>query len=46
MARHECDECGADVENKNAAGHYRSKCWQCICEAADSDAPTRWDDPR
>jgi hypothetical protein len=24
-----CD-CGSEIERKNAAGHYRGKCWSCI----------------
>jgi hypothetical protein len=24
-----CD-CGDEIERKNAAGHYREKCWSCI----------------
>lgn len=47
MTTHECDECGAEVRNKNAAGHYRSKCWPCIVDAAyfEGDDPKR-PDPR
>jgi hypothetical protein len=30
----ECVDCGAEVKNKNSAGHYREKCHQCIAEVA------------
>lgn len=29
----ECD-CGNEITRKNAAGHYRDKCWECIEAAA------------
>jgi len=32
----ECERCGGEVDNKNAAGHYRDKCWDCIEEVAHS----------
>jgi tRNA(Ile2) C34 agmatinyltransferase TiaS len=30
MSNPTCDRCGGAVENKNTAGHYRDKCWDCI----------------
>jgi hypothetical protein len=30
----DCAECGAEVQNKNSAGHYRDKCWSCIEDAS------------
>jgi hypothetical protein len=30
----ECVDCGVDVQNKNAAGHYRDRCCQCIINEA------------
>jgi len=32
----ECADCGGVVENKNAAGHYRDKCRECIRAVADA----------
>ena len=26
----DCTDCGATVNNKDAAGHYRDRCWSCI----------------
>jgi hypothetical protein len=31
----DCHECGAEVKHKNAAGHYREKCADCIRTAAE-----------
>jgi hypothetical protein len=38
----ECD-CGTEIVAKNAAGHYRDQCVECIAEAsaAQTDAPNR-----
>lgn len=36
-----CERCGDPVENKNSAGHYRDKCWECIEEVADEEASHR-----
>jgi len=30
----DCEDCGATVENKNAAGHYRDRCTDCLAKAA------------
>ena len=30
----DCTDCGAAVNNKNAAGHYRDRCLDCLAEAA------------
>jgi len=30
----ECERCGDEVDNKNAAGHYRDKCMSCIKDVA------------
>jgi len=30
----ECERCGDEVNNKNAAGHYRDKCMSCIKDVA------------
>jgi len=32
----DCPECGEPMspKNKNAAGHYRDKCWACILDEA------------
>jgi hypothetical protein len=30
----DCTDCGAEVQNKNAAGHYRDRCHECIAEVA------------
>jgi hypothetical protein len=30
-------ECGCEIKRKNAAGHYRDSCWQCIKQAADRE---------
>lgn len=40
-----CDRCGSAVDNKNAAGHYRDKCWDCIIEVAGVDDPKRPEPP-
>lgn len=39
----ECEECGADVNRKNAAGHYDRLCWDCLLAAAyiPGDEPKR-----
>lgn len=37
-----CDECGDDVDAKNAAGHYRDKCLDCI-ETIAADIPSHRD---
>jgi len=34
-----CESCGATVEAKNAAGHYRDKCPECIQAVADERTP-------
>lgn len=35
----DCERCGDTMpaENKDMAGHYRAKCWDCILEVADVD---------
>jgi len=41
----DCEDCGDPVERKNAAGHYRDKCWSCIEAASqlgDDRNPFRW----
>ena len=30
----DCTDCGAAVDSKNAAGHYRDRCTDCLDEAA------------
>jgi len=30
----DCEGCGTAVDNKNAAGHYRDRCLNCLAEAA------------
>ena len=32
----DCERCGDTLspKNKDMAGHYRDKCWKCICEVA------------
>ena len=30
-----CEECGDPVEAKNASGHFRDKCMDCIQDVAD-----------
>jgi len=37
----ECENCGDKVKNKNKAGHFRSKCIDCIeAVAAERDLST------
>lgn len=31
----DCEDCGTPVDNKNAAGHYRSYCLPCITNRAE-----------
>ena len=39
MTDHECADCGDEVDNKNAAGHYRDRCMACIQAIADEREP-------
>jgi hypothetical protein len=34
-----CTNCGADVENKNNAGHFYEQCGACIRAVAESRTP-------
>jgi len=36
----ECENCGSEVKNKNKAGHFRSKCFDCIEAEAERDLST------
>lgn len=39
-----CENCGDDVTHKNAAGHYRDTCADCLDEiAAERDRPADHD---
>ena len=37
----DCTDCGAAVTNKNAAGHYRDRCADCLAEAARTERHVR-----
>jgi endogenous inhibitor of DNA gyrase (YacG/DUF329 family) len=39
MPDHPCERCGAAVEWKNAAGHYRDVCEECAQQVADEREP-------
>jgi len=34
-----CESCGGEVNEKNAAGHWRDNCQECIREVADGSKP-------
>jgi hypothetical protein len=44
---HACERCGDDVAAKNAAGHYRDHCVECLQAIAEARTPHReaCDDP-
>jgi len=35
----DCESCGGTVEEKNAAGHWRDNCQECIREVARGSKP-------